>query len=97
MKVDIEGLSIHKCESVENCLLLFETGKMARVTAETESNFTSSRSHAILRITVTTGEENNMIREGNLFLVDLAGSERLDKSKAEGIEKMRQQRSTYPC
>ncbi|KAK0048052.1 kinesin-like protein KIFC3 [Biomphalaria pfeifferi] len=64
---------------------LFDIGRRNRVTASTNMNEHSSRSHCLLRVTVTglnatTGSKSL----GYLNLVDLAGSERVSKSMAEG-------------
>lgn len=55
-------------------------GNKKRTQEPTAANEASSRSHAVLQVTVTqksrrkaTGEE---VRVGKLFMVDLAGSER---------------------
>jgi len=55
-------------------------GNKQRTQEPTAANKTSSRSHAVLQVTVTLrsgrkaiGEE---VRMGKLFMVDLAGSER---------------------
>lgn len=53
-------------------------------TAATNMNETSSRSHSILIIYVTTIINNGLPVTGKLYLVDLAGSERLDKSGVTG-------------
>lgn len=53
-------------------------------------NASSSRSHAVLMLTVVkrkalgSGHELHRVRVGRLFLVDLAGSERLKKSGSTG-------------
>ncbi|KAH9509555.1 Kinesin-like protein kifc3 [Bulinus truncatus] len=84
------GLYVPGLESVTVSTLsevnkLFEIGRKNRVTASTNMNEHSSRSHCILRVTVkglnpTTGSKS----VGYLNLVDLAGSERVSKSMADG-------------
>lgn len=76
---------VRSAEEVDVCL---EEGSLARVTASTEMNSSSSRSHAILILNieqqvVTEGEQLELLR-GKLHLVDLAGSERAKRTKAEG-------------
>uniref|UniRef100_A0A3Q4I773 Kinesin motor domain-containing protein n=1 Tax=Neolamprologus brichardi TaxID=32507 RepID=A0A3Q4I773_NEOBR len=64
---------------------VFELGHVNRATACTNLNEHSSRSHALLIITVSgfnTATGNRTL--GKLNLVDLAGSERIGKSGAEG-------------
>ncbi|GMH68082.1 hypothetical protein TL16_g04843 [Triparma laevis f. inornata] len=59
-----------------------------RVVRSTRQNNASSRSHAVLRFTVTRSSEEkegmSKVRRGTLTFVDLAGSERLDKSGITG-------------
>ncbi|KAK6983284.1 Kinesin-like protein kifc3, partial [Biomphalaria glabrata] len=84
------GLHVPGLENVTvTCLSdvnkLFDIGRRNRVTASTNMNEHSSRSHCLLRVTVTglnptTGSKSL----GYLNLVDLAGSERVSKSMAEG-------------
>ncbi|XP_030621542.1 kinesin-like protein KIFC3 [Chanos chanos] len=81
----VPGLTQFKVESVEDINKVFELGHMNRATACTNLNEHSSRSHALLIITVAgfnsaTGHRTS----GKLNLVDLAGSERIAKSGAEG-------------
>ncbi|XP_052008050.1 kinesin-like protein KIFC3 isoform X3 [Xyrauchen texanus] len=81
----VPGLTEFKVESVEDINKVFDLGHMNRATACTNLNEHSSRSHALLIITVagfnsSTGHRSS----GKLNLVDLAGSERIAKSGAEG-------------
>ncbi|XP_062861099.1 kinesin-like protein KIFC3 [Trichomycterus rosablanca] len=81
----VPGLTEFAVESVEDINKVFELGHMNRATACTNLNEHSSRSHALLIITVagvntSTGQRTR----GKLNLVDLAGSERISKSGAEG-------------
>lgn len=81
----VPGLTKFTVESPEDINRVFELGHMNRATACTNLNEHSSRSHALLIITVvgynaTTGTHT----QGKLNLVDLAGSERISKSGAEG-------------
>ncbi|XP_069386136.1 kinesin-like protein KIFC3 isoform X6 [Paralichthys olivaceus] len=72
-------------QSPEDINKVFELGHMNRATACTNLNEHSSRSHALLIITVcgfNTATGNRT--QGKLNLVDLAGSERIGKSGAEG-------------
>jgi len=68
--------------------LLF-IGNRRRTTESTNANMTSSRSHAVFQVTVTstpktknTEQEN---RVGKLSLIDLAGSERGTVTENRGI------------
>jgi hypothetical protein len=62
-------------------------GAQNRVTAATELNAESSRSHLICTLTLRlTHRRSHVVTVGRLTLVDLAGSERLDKTNAVGQE-----------
>ncbi|CAJ1049900.1 kinesin-like protein KIFC3 isoform X2 [Xyrichtys novacula] len=81
----VPGLTEFMVQSPEDINKVLELGHMNRATACTNLNEHSSRSHALLIITVsgfnsTTGNRT----QGKLNLVDLAGSERIAKSGAEG-------------
>uniref|UniRef100_A0A3B4E8L3 Kinesin-like protein KIFC3 n=1 Tax=Pygocentrus nattereri TaxID=42514 RepID=A0A3B4E8L3_PYGNA len=81
----VPGLTEFTVESVEDINKVFELGHMNRATACTNLNEHSSRSHALLIITVVGFNSSTGHRtSGKLNLVDLAGSERIAKSGAEG-------------
>ncbi|XP_068100159.1 interferon-induced very large GTPase 1-like [Hyperolius riggenbachi] len=85
----VEELSSHAVQSHTKINLLLDQGNKLRVTAETQMNDRSSRSHAILTLTVTqtcNEQKSGVSRElvSKVSLVDLAGSERSSKSGAEG-------------
>ncbi|NXW02306.1 KIFC3 protein, partial [Fregetta grallaria] len=64
---------------------VFEFGHVNRVTECTNLNEHSSRSHALLIVTVRGHDRSTGLRTtGKLNLVDLAGSERVGRSGAEG-------------
>ncbi|XP_072135459.1 kinesin-like protein KIFC3 isoform X6 [Mobula birostris] len=64
---------------------VFELGRVNRATDFTNVNERSSRSHALLIVSVTGINLTSGVRTtGKLNLVDLAGSERVGKSGAEG-------------
>ncbi|KXZ56844.1 hypothetical protein GPECTOR_1g761 [Gonium pectorale] len=65
--------------SLEECLHYLELGERNRVFAFTHLNAHSSRSHAVVMLTVVK------VTVGRLYMVDLAGSERLKKSKSVGL------------
>ena len=62
--------------SAEQALQLIAQGNQRRVVAETRANEFSSRSHAIVQLTMLRQTENNTTLTSKLSLVDLAGSER---------------------
>lgn len=96
----VENVKDYSIESYEHFLKLLTFGNSNRSTASTSMNDKSSRSHAILTLTLkqtkfensTPGDsdEVNSIGEAseemisNIKLVDLAGSERLQKTKLYG-------------
>jgi hypothetical protein len=59
---------------------VLQHAKQRRVTARTNMNACSSRSHSIVQITCVGGS----FCSGRLNLVDLAGSERLGRSGSDG-------------
>ncbi|KAL2088576.1 hypothetical protein ACEWY4_015475 [Coilia grayii] len=81
----VPGLTEFAVESVEDINRVLELGHMNRATACTNLNDHSSRSHALLIVTVAGFNSSTGHRtSGKLNLVDLAGSERITKSGAEG-------------
>ncbi|XP_055088510.1 kinesin-like protein KIFC3 isoform X2 [Periophthalmus magnuspinnatus] len=81
----VPGLTKITVESPEDINRVFELGHMNRATACTNLNEHSSRSHALLIITVSGYNSTTATHtQGKLNLVDLAGSERISKSGAEG-------------
>lgn len=87
--VYLDGVSKYPISSEEEVLALLSRGDDNRATAATNANETSSRSHAVLLLSVVIPDESNAgsCREGRLVLVDLAGSER--SSASEGRVYMR--------
>lgn len=79
----VEGLLQQGVSSVEEALQLLRSGLRLRVSANTQMNVQSSRSHAIcvlhLRHRAVSG-----LRRSKLTLVDLAGSEKVHKSGLQG-------------
>ncbi|KAL7978770.1 hypothetical protein Chor_013259 [Crotalus horridus] len=81
----VPGLTEFPVHSVEDINQVFEFGHINRATECTYLNEHSSRSHALLMITVRGIDCSTGIRTtGKLNLVDLAGSERVGRSGAEG-------------
>uniref|UniRef100_A0A7N0UTC3 Kinesin motor domain-containing protein n=1 Tax=Kalanchoe fedtschenkoi TaxID=63787 RepID=A0A7N0UTC3_KALFE len=84
--VEIEGLtevSVHDFETASWC---YNKGRLARSTAWTNVNEASSRSHCLMRITIS--HFNNATKDqkevSKLWMVDLGGSERCLKTGATG-------------
>ncbi|XP_061675319.1 kinesin-like protein KIFC3 isoform X2 [Syngnathoides biaculeatus] len=84
-QLHVPGLRIIEVKSFQHIKKILATARRNRITFGTQMNQHSSRSHALLCITVqgtdlATGSKTT----GKLNLVDLAGSERVWKSGAEG-------------
>lgn len=68
---------------------LLYRGNKARTMEPTAANKTSSRSHALLSVTVkqffrqinNDDQLRNKMKQGRLFMIDLAGSERAKQTK----------------
>ena len=71
--VNVIGLTENLIENVESLMSLINYGLSVRVTGQTGANDQSSRSHAVLQISLRD-ERNKM--KGKLNFIDLAGSER---------------------
>jgi kinesin family protein 18/19 len=85
----ISGVTEYKAESTEQVMNLLHQGNRRRTTESTNANLTSSRSHAVFQIVVTTRsktkntEIENLV--GKLSLIDLAGSERGTVTENRGL------------
>lgn len=77
------GLSEITTSSRKEVVSLLMKGNKARTMEPTAANQTSSRSHALLSISVQTKTPLG-VKQGRLFLTDLAGSERAKKTKNRG-------------
>ena len=97
-KVYVKNLINKEVDSEQKLLVAIESGINYRMTAQTIMNKTSSRSHAILQITVKQKWieriKNNITNEitdnlhnlnGIFTVVDLAGSESVSRTGSEGI------------
>ncbi|KAI9599222.1 P-loop containing nucleoside triphosphate hydrolase protein [Syncephalis fuscata] len=74
-RVQITGLQEYMIESVDQLIEVFEYGSNNRSTGTTGANADSSRSHAILQITLKYKDNKKRIH-GKFSFIDLAGSER---------------------
>ncbi|KAH7288003.1 hypothetical protein KP509_31G006700 [Ceratopteris richardii] len=73
------GLTHYEAYSADEIMTLLHQGNQNRTTEPTRANETSSRSHAILQVTVeykVLHDSHYVCRTGKLSLIDLAGSER---------------------
>ncbi|KAL6961243.1 Kinesin-like protein KIN-8B [Sarracenia purpurea var. burkii] len=83
----VAGLRCIKVQSADKILELLNLGNSRRKTESTGVNESSSRSHAVLEITVKRKLKNKyrgQIIKGKLALVDLAGSERASETNSGG-------------
>ncbi|XP_069051078.1 kinesin-like protein KIFC3 isoform X2 [Lepisosteus oculatus] len=84
-QLHVPGLRVIEVKSFQRMRKILALGRKNRITYSTKMNQHSSRSHALLTVTVTgTDLANGAKTTGKLNLVDLAGSERVWKSGAEG-------------
>ncbi|NWS98151.1 KIF19 protein, partial [Mionectes macconnelli] len=86
----IAGITEVSTTNAQEIMQLLTKGNRQRTQEPTAANGASSRSHAVLQVTVTvtqrsrrkeTGQE---VRIGKLFMVDLAGSERAAQTQNRG-------------
>ncbi|XP_037808588.1 kinesin-like protein KIF19 [Lucilia sericata] len=82
-RITVAGLSEITTSSRKEVVSLLMKGNKARTMEPTAANQTSSRSHALLSISVQTKTPLGL-KQGRLFLTDLAGSERAKKTKNRG-------------
>lgn len=85
------GLREVTVKDARDCARLVEQGDRRRAAAATKMNAASSRSHAVLTISLeaiavetATTAKSGAVRRGRLHLVDLAGSERQGRTGATG-------------
>ncbi|XP_047936048.2 kinesin-like protein KIF6 isoform X4 [Anser cygnoides] len=83
--VHLKNLSLQQANNEEEALNLLFLGDTNRMIAETPMNQTSTRSHCIFTIHISSKEPGSAtIRRSKLHLVDLAGSERVAKTGVGG-------------
>ncbi|RVW48799.1 Kinesin-like protein KIN-14T [Vitis vinifera] len=83
--IEIDNLVSIQVSDFNQALSLYRLGRRFRSTASTNSNIASSRSHCMIRITMTCSDAPERRRETNkIWMVDLGGSERVLKTKASG-------------
>lgn len=83
------GLREVTVKDAAECAVLVHQGDQRRAAAATKMNAASSRSHAVLTLSlealaINDDKRGNAIRRGRLHLVDLAGSERQTRTGATG-------------
>eukprot|EP00271_Cylindrocystis_brebissonii_P011446 TRINITY_DN290_c0_g1_i1.p1 TRINITY_DN290_c0_g1~~TRINITY_DN290_c0_g1_i1.p1 ORF type:complete len:1371 (-),score=418.39 TRINITY_DN290_c0_g1_i1:1882-5994(-) len=83
--VVVENATIVEVDKLEELQAIVAKGMERRVTAGTNMNAESSRSHLILSIIIeATNFQTQNLLKGKLSFVDLAGSERIKKSGSSG-------------
>ena len=84
----VQGITEYGANSADEILELLHRGNLHRTVEPTAANQVSSRSHAVLQVTVENSERTahvtGNVRIGKLSLVDLAGSERASKTDNTG-------------
>ncbi len=83
--VHVPGLTAMQVGTPEDIVKVMEVATKNRAVSATNMNEHSSRSHAMLSVSITS--KNRITKQehrGKLHLVDLAGSERVGKSEATG-------------
>lgn len=85
----IAGVTESEASNVDDIMRLLFIGNSRRTTEATNANKESSRSHAVLQVTVTsrpaTKNIRHEVRMGKLSLIDLAGSERGSVTENRGL------------
>ncbi|ETV86146.1 hypothetical protein H257_02604 [Aphanomyces astaci] len=82
----VQGLSTYPITSLPDVMAFLKRGRLHRVVRETDMNTQSSRSHAILQVTLKSQSKDGC-RRAKLNLVDLAGSEKWNKQAVKpGVE-----------
>jgi len=80
--IQVTGLSEVVVVSIDEVMALLHQGNRQRTVEPTGVNKTSSRSHALLSVTVCKASRTaTAVRQGRLFMIDLAGSERANHTK----------------
>ena len=89
-KVQFPGLSEHSVSSAEELMGVIDAGALNRSTGTTSANADSSRSHAVLHLSLRKDVGRTKNKEiGRLTFIDLAGSERgADTSMASKTTRM---------
>ncbi|KAG5232575.1 kinesin calmodulin-binding protein [Salix suchowensis] len=84
--VEVEGLTQVQIPDTVKAKWWYAKGRRARSTSWTNVNETSSRSHCLMRITISRHGDDSKAKAqvSKLWMVDLGGSERLLKTGATG-------------
>ncbi|KAF0882898.1 KIF19 protein, partial [Crocuta crocuta] len=86
--IQIPGITEVSTSNAQEIMQLLTKGNRQRTQEPTATNRTSSRSHAVLQVTVRQRSHGSPLAEevriGRLFMVDLAGSERASQTQNRG-------------
>ncbi|XP_055435544.1 kinesin-like protein KIF19 [Bubalus kerabau] len=86
--IQVAGLTEVSTINAKEIMQLLMRGNRQRTQEPTAANQTSSRSHAVLQVTVRQrGRVRDVlqeVRQGRLFMIDLAGSERASQTQNRG-------------
>ncbi|KAJ6655924.1 hypothetical protein lerEdw1_004509 [Lerista edwardsae] len=97
--IQIAGITEVSTTNAQEIMQLLTRGNKERTQEPTAANKTSSRSHAVLQVTVKQTSRvkdiNEEVRVGRLFMVDLAGSERAAQAAALLREHMAHETSAW--
>lgn len=81
--VVIKGVTLKDCPTEAAVMELFDAGNAVRHTSATAMNATSSRSHLVFALLITSfNKATKKTATGKLSMIDLAGSERVGKTGA---------------
>jgi len=83
--VYVEGLRHMKVASEADVLEVLQCGNAHRMVSATLMNSQSSRSHALLTLTLQQTSSDGSVRVSKLNIADLAGSEKISKTGASGV------------
>ncbi|KAI1731911.1 kinesin motor domain-containing protein [Ditylenchus destructor] len=79
--VQVPGLSRVRAPNINRIMQILQEGNSRRTQEPTAANQSSSRSHALLQVTLY----KHSVQHGKLFLIDLAGSERASQTQNSGL------------
>ena len=92
--VFVEGLSEYLVGSVEDTMVLLQRGENNRITRETKSNISSSRSHSVFQIFLEIEEKaKGRVIKSKVNLCDLAGSEKIYLEEKFGERHLQEHKS----
>lgn len=86
MMTNIKECTIKRPTTYHEIMQDIKSSEKRRITAKTNMNEHSSRSHSVFMIKLIQCIENGVLLKSKLFLVDLAGSEKVSKSGVKGKE-----------